>query len=116
MFESSGTRERDALAPLLAIARSKSGAEREEWLADLRTDAPTVVRRLERLLAEHERTPVQPAATPTTPASTRFARMLHATRRWPPRWASGESRGGGMWRPSRAFAVFVALVIQRASR
>lgn len=63
MFEIFGTRrspalrslrasELDALAPLLALARSKDENERRLWLDDLRQDAPTVAMTLERLLAD----------------------------------------------------------------
>ena len=51
MFNLFGLPEHDALAPLLKLAREKHGADRREWLDDLRRDAPTVVARLEQLLA-----------------------------------------------------------------
>lgn len=50
MFGSFQSAERDALAPLLELALLKTGDEREEFLADLRSEAPAVVARLEQLL------------------------------------------------------------------
>lgn len=50
MFGSFKSAERDALAPLLELALLKTGDEREEFLADLRSEAPAVVARLEQLL------------------------------------------------------------------
>jgi hypothetical protein len=50
--------DRDALSPLLEIARTKSAVELDAWLADLRSDAPCVVARIEVLLAEEQRGPV----------------------------------------------------------
>lgn len=49
-----GMGERDALAPLLTLAREMNHHDRRSWLEDLRRDAPTVVASLERLLAEDE--------------------------------------------------------------
>ena len=44
--------ERDALAPLLQLARTRHGADRRLWLDELRRDAPAIVMRLEAILAQ----------------------------------------------------------------
>lgn len=62
MFRFFGLSERDALAPLLELAREKHGYDRQEWLSDLRRDAPTVVARLEQLLAREDEPAPAPAA------------------------------------------------------
>jgi hypothetical protein len=51
MFRSFRARELAALAPLLDLARQKTGHERQEWLDDLRTDAPILMARIEAILA-----------------------------------------------------------------
>ncbi len=61
MFRFFGLSERDALAPLLELAREKHGYDRQEWLSDLRRDAPTVVARLELLLANEAASTITPA-------------------------------------------------------
>ncbi len=55
MSDSYRSRERQALAPLLELARGKSARELQEWLEYLRAEGPTVAARLERLLAESGR-------------------------------------------------------------
>lgn len=60
MFRFFGLSERDALAPLLELAREKHGYDRQEWLSDLRREAPTVVARLERLLANEAESTITP--------------------------------------------------------
>lgn len=65
------TLEREALAPLLALAQAKDGDARRQWLEELRADAPTVATTLERLLADAE-SPEQahaPHATHPSPAT-----------------------------------------------
>lgn len=52
MSDSHPSRERQALAALLELARGKSARELQEWLEYLRVEGPTVAARLERLLAE----------------------------------------------------------------
>lgn len=55
MFFFARRREHAAFAPLLELARAKAPAEQRDWFADLRTEAPTVVARLEYLLAREQR-------------------------------------------------------------
>ncbi|MBK6487448.1 MAG: hypothetical protein IPF98_11365 [Gemmatimonadetes bacterium] len=55
MFGSIRSREHDALAPLISLARGQGAAQRQAWLDDLRTEAPTVVARVEQALAEADR-------------------------------------------------------------
>jgi hypothetical protein len=57
--------EREALAPLLALAQGKAGSERHAWLDDLRDEAPTVAAAIERLLADAE----SPSAASPLPGS-----------------------------------------------
>jgi hypothetical protein len=64
MFRSFRTHERDALAPLIELARHKFGADRTLWLNELRADAPTVAARLEALLAEEAQPHVLPIERP----------------------------------------------------
>lgn len=67
-------REREALAPLLDLAHAQSDAERRAWLEDLRTDAPTVVARLELLLIDSNALPfavTKPQIASSTPSSKR---------------------------------------------
>lgn len=52
MFSVFRQRERIALIPLVTLAKGKTAAEREEWMDDLRRDAPCVVARVEALLAQ----------------------------------------------------------------
>lgn len=54
MFSSFRARELAALAPLLDLARQKTGAERREWIDDLRKDAPVLMGRIEAMLAAEE--------------------------------------------------------------
>ncbi len=64
MFRSFRTHERDALAPLIELARHKFGADRTLWLNELRADAPTVAARIEALLAEELEAHVLPIERP----------------------------------------------------
>lgn len=64
MFRNFRTHERDALAPLLELARHKFGADRTMWLNELRSDAPTVAARIEALLAEEASAQVLPIERP----------------------------------------------------
>lgn len=66
MFRSNRSRERAALAPLVALARAQRSHERRAWLDDLRTDAPTVAARIETMLAESEAGELDAEATPGT--------------------------------------------------
>jgi hypothetical protein len=59
------TLEREALAPLLALAQAKGAAERRAWLQDLREEAPTVAATLELLLSDAE----SPGAIASQPAA-----------------------------------------------
>jgi hypothetical protein len=70
-----GLSERDALEPLLSLARAKVGAERGEWLDDLRRDAPTVVARLEQIL-DAEVAPAVPLRTPVMKTRSLFDRLM----------------------------------------
>jgi hypothetical protein len=68
MFGSSRKQELAALAPLLAEARKKSGAELREWLDDLRQDAPVTMARIEALLAAERTEEMASPAVPTRPS------------------------------------------------
>jgi hypothetical protein len=65
MFGSSRKQELAALAPLLAAARRKTGAELREWLDDLRQDAPVTMARVEALLAAEQNEDMAPRGVPT---------------------------------------------------
>jgi hypothetical protein len=73
MFRSFRDRELAVLAPLLDLARQKSGAERAEWIADLRTDAPVLMARVEALLADEAAAEINPDAVPPAPVEPREA-------------------------------------------
>jgi hypothetical protein len=66
--------EREALAPLLALAQAKGGEERRAWLDDLRDEAPTVAAAIERLLADAE----SPSAAAPLPGSETVPTLPHA--------------------------------------
>jgi hypothetical protein len=65
MFRRFHAPDRDALAPLLELARHKHGADRTLWFDELRRDAPTVVARLEAVLAAEATAQVVPIARPS---------------------------------------------------
>jgi hypothetical protein len=56
-----------AIEPLLATARRMDWPERQAWLDDLRTDAPTLIAEVERILARRS-ADASPTADATPPA------------------------------------------------